>query len=265
MCCPPFSRHFRCIAVFRTVSRFVGSCPPHALVPRLARAILLTRRDSPQVVRQGGPKMLAHVPKTIVHVLKEDRLFPPSEDFTNQSQIRSLAEYQRLWNEAATDPEQFWAKLAGELHWFKPYDRSAASGRSRWPSGSSAARRTSSYNCLDAHLGTPRAGQGGHHLGGRARRLARADLPRCCTAKCVEVRQRAQGAGHRTGRRGGDLHAHGARAGRRHAGLRPDRRGPLGGFRRVLGRGHRRPEQRRAGRSFRSRPTAAGGAARCCR
>ena len=33
--------------------------------------------------------------------------------------------YEELWNEAAGDIETFWGKLAGELHWFKPFRQSA--------------------------------------------------------------------------------------------------------------------------------------------
>ena len=71
-----------------------------------------------------------------------------------------------------------------------------SSGTSRLPSGSSAARPTSPYNCLDAHLGTAAAEQGGHHLGRRAGRQPRAHLRRAAP-RGLQVRQRAQEAGHR--------------------------------------------------------------------
>lgn len=82
--------------------------------------------------------MPAQLPETILHIMKEDRLFPPSEEFASHARIGSLAEYQRLWNEAATDPAAFWGKLATELHWFRPFTE-ALVGASRWPSGLPAA------------------------------------------------------------------------------------------------------------------------------
>ena len=49
--------------------------------------------------------------------------------------IKSLAEYQSLWDEAAADPEKFWADLAREeLHWFEPFEKRWF-GRSQLHSG----------------------------------------------------------------------------------------------------------------------------------
>ena len=55
-------------------------------------------------------------------VMQEDRLFPPSAEFSAQARIRSLEEYQQLWDRAQADPPEFWAELAREeLHWFEPF------------------------------------------------------------------------------------------------------------------------------------------------
>ena len=54
---------------------------------------------------------------------------------------------------------------------------------SRSPNGSSAARLNAAYNCLDRHLTDRAAQQGRAHLGGRAGRFARADLPDARRAK----------------------------------------------------------------------------------
>ncbi len=83
------------------------------------------------------------------------------------------------------------------------------------------------------HLGAgrPERRAAAHHL----RRAARAGLP---------DRQRAQGDGRRPRRPGGDLPADDPRGGLRHAGLRPDRRDPLGGVRGLLARRAGQPDQR---------------------
>ena len=112
----------------------------------------------------------------IDNVMKEERLFPPPAEFSAKARIRSMDEYERMCKEAADDLEGFWGRLAGELHWFKPFAK-VLEWKSRSPSGSWAARRTSSYNCLDRHLRRPAAEQGGLDLGGRAGRHPRADLP----------------------------------------------------------------------------------------
>ena len=55
-------------------------------------------------------------------VMQEERLFPPSPAFAQAAHIGSLEQYEALWNEAGTDSEAFWGKLAEEeLHWFTPY------------------------------------------------------------------------------------------------------------------------------------------------
>jgi acetyl-CoA synthetase len=88
-------------------------------------------------------------------VLQESRTFAPSAEFSARARIRSLAEYERLWEEAAGDIEAFWGRLAGELHWFKPYERVLEWNEpfARWFVGG---QTNASYNCLDAHLGGPR-------------------------------------------------------------------------------------------------------------
>ncbi len=56
-------------------------------------------------------------------VLKEQRVFEPSEEFRSRAHIKSMAEYERLYEEAERDPEGFWAGIARELHWFEPWTR----------------------------------------------------------------------------------------------------------------------------------------------
>ena len=91
----------------------------------------------------------------IDNVMKEERLFPPSESFSAKARIRSNEEYLALWNEAAADIEGFWGRMAAELHWFRPYDKVLEWKMpvAQWfPGGQTNA----CYNCLDIHLGTPR-------------------------------------------------------------------------------------------------------------
>ena len=88
-------------------------------------------------------------------VMKEERLFPPPKAFAEKARIGSMEEYERLWKEAADDTEGFWGKLAGELHWFKPFDKVLEWDEpfAKWFVGG---QTNVSFNCLDAHLGTAR-------------------------------------------------------------------------------------------------------------
>lgn len=88
-------------------------------------------------------------------VMREDRLFPPPAEFARRARIGSLADYERLWKEAAADIEGFWGKLAQELHWFKPFEKTLEWREpfAKWFVGG---QTNVSYNCLDVHLRTPR-------------------------------------------------------------------------------------------------------------
>ena len=91
----------------------------------------------------------------IVNVMKEARLFPPPKEFAAKAKIGSLEQYEKLWNEAAGDLEAFWGKMAGEIHWFKPYTKVLEWNEpfAKWFVGG---QTNVSYNCLDAHLSTSR-------------------------------------------------------------------------------------------------------------
>ena len=86
--------------------------------------------------------MAAEASGGIDTVMHESRLFPPSADFAAQARIKSLAEYEALWNQAQADPTSFWADLArDELHWFQPFRDTLV--WNRLPNGSWVARRMS--------------------------------------------------------------------------------------------------------------------------
>ena len=90
-------------------------------------------------------------------VLHEDRVFPPPEAFSARAHIKSLAEYQQLYEESVTKPDEFWARQAREeLNWFRTWDKVLEWQEpfAKWFVGG---QLNVSYNCLDRHLGTPRA------------------------------------------------------------------------------------------------------------
>jgi acetyl-CoA synthetase len=91
----------------------------------------------------------------IESVLKEKRLFKPRAQFSQQAHIRSLAQYRKLYNESTKDPEKFWAKIAGELVWFKKWSKVLdwKYPFARWFLGG---KTNISYNCLDRNLSSGR-------------------------------------------------------------------------------------------------------------
>jgi acetyl-CoA synthetase len=90
---------------------------------------------------------------SIDSVLKENRIFKPSEEFSRTAHIKSLEEYERIYREAESDPEAFWGRVAGELHWFRPWDR-VLEWESPWAKWFTGGQINISYNCLDRHVST---------------------------------------------------------------------------------------------------------------
>lgn len=94
------------------------------------------------------------VQSTIESTLQEKRLFHPPAEFSQLAQIKSLEEYQRLYDRAKADPEKFWATLAEqELHWFQKWD-TVLDWQPPFAQWFGGGKLNISYNCLDRHLTT---------------------------------------------------------------------------------------------------------------
>jgi acetyl-CoA synthetase len=92
----------------------------------------------------------------IESILQEKRLFSPSGEFSQQAHIKSLEQYQELYNKAKADPEKFWGELAEqELHWFQKWDR-VLDWQPPFAKWFVNGKINISYNCLDRHLTTSR-------------------------------------------------------------------------------------------------------------
>jgi acetyl-CoA synthetase len=87
--------------------------------------------------------------------LNEQRVFPPSTDFSKRAHIQSADMYDALARRAQEDPEGYWAGIASELHWFEPWQKVLEWNLpfAKWFVGG---KTNVSYNCIDRHLQTPR-------------------------------------------------------------------------------------------------------------
>ena len=104
-------------------------------------------------------------------ILQENRKFEPPAEFSRNAHIKSLEEYEKIYKQAAENPEEFWAGIAKELHWFKPWTK-VLEWDAPWAKWFVGAETNISYNCLDRHVLERQATQSGLHLGRRARRCA---------------------------------------------------------------------------------------------
>ncbi|WP_194863187.1 acetate--CoA ligase [Myxococcus sp. AB036A] len=87
-------------------------------------------------------------------VLTEARVFPPPEAFAGRAHIRSMEQYQQLWDEAAKDPDKYWGDRAREeLYWKAPFQTVLDWNppHARW---FVEGKTNLAYNCLDRHLAT---------------------------------------------------------------------------------------------------------------
>ena len=90
---------------------------------------------------------------SIDSILKETRVFKPAETFSSQAHISSIEQYEQLYQEAADDPEGFWARIATDLHWFKPWEK-VLEWETPWAKWFVGGELNLSYNCLDRHVTT---------------------------------------------------------------------------------------------------------------
>jgi acetyl-CoA synthetase len=84
-------------------------------------------------------------------LLDEQREYKPAADFIQQANVSD----DHLHKAAEKDPEQFWAKVAGELDWFVKWDKVLEWSEpfAKWFVGG---KLNVSYNCIDRHLKGPR-------------------------------------------------------------------------------------------------------------
>jgi acetyl-CoA synthetase len=84
-------------------------------------------------------------------ILQENRKFEAPAEFSRSAHIKSLEEYERIYKRAAENPEEFWAEIAKELHWFKPWTK-VLEWDAPWAKWFVGAETNISYNCLDRHV-----------------------------------------------------------------------------------------------------------------
>jgi acetyl-CoA synthetase len=80
-------------------------------------------------------------------LLREDRNFPPPDEF----RARAIVRDERLYEDAAKDPEAFWARLAGELEWSRPWTKVLdwQPPHAKWFVGG---QLNASVNCVDRQV-----------------------------------------------------------------------------------------------------------------
>lgn len=90
----------------------------------------------------------------IESLLSEKRVFPPPAEFSSRAHVRSLADYEALYQRAAADLEGFWAEEARRLEWIQPFSQILDESKAPFVRWFHDGKLNLSANCLDRHLGT---------------------------------------------------------------------------------------------------------------
>ena len=88
----------------------------------------------------------------IDHLLQETGEITPPLHVAQQA---TLQDYDAVYQRSIEDPEGFWAEVASELHWYKPWNKVFQWDypNFQWFLG---AKCNITYNCLDRHLDSER-------------------------------------------------------------------------------------------------------------
>ena len=99
-----------------------------------------------------------HSNKNIESFQTEDRIFPPSAEFSASAHIKSMEEYEALHQQSIDDPEKWWSSQAEFLTWQKPWDSVLDWSEAPFAKWFSGGKINACENCLDRHVA---AGKGG--------------------------------------------------------------------------------------------------------
>ena len=115
--------------------------------------------------------------------LRENRVFPPSPEFSSKAHIQSLEQYESLYKQSIDDPEGFWASVAEDLHWFKRWDKVLdwKLPSAQWFAGG---KLNLCYNCVDRHALGPRRDKTALIWEGEPGEVRRLDIHRIVRTKC---------------------------------------------------------------------------------
>lgn len=93
--------------------------------------------------------------KNIESHLEENRVYTPSEEFSQSARISSMSQYRKLYKESIDKPDVFWAREAAELQWQQPWSQVLdwKAPFAKWFVGG---KLNVAENCVDRHAASSR-------------------------------------------------------------------------------------------------------------
>ena len=90
---------------------------------------------------------------SINNILQEKRLFTPSNEFVENSNIKSFEELQSLKKQSLDNPIKFWESFANsEIDWFEPFQTVLDKENEPFFKWFTEGKLNITYNCLDRHI-----------------------------------------------------------------------------------------------------------------
>ncbi len=89
--------------------------------------------------------------KPVDHEEMEGEVYFPAAEVVEAANVR---EYETLYQRSLEDPAGFWAERAGELEWFRPWDRVLDDSQPPFYKWFTGGETNIAYNALDRHLKT---------------------------------------------------------------------------------------------------------------
>ncbi len=92
---------------------------------------------------------IQHLFESVSH---ENRSFPPPAEFAAKARVPSMEAYREEYERSMADPEAYWEEVAGELHWFKRWDKVLDESEKPFFQWFAGGRTNLAYNCIDRHI-----------------------------------------------------------------------------------------------------------------
>ena len=90
---------------------------------------------------------------SIDNILEENRVFPPSNEFSSKSRLNKVDQLIELKNQAKNDPIKFWKTFANsEIDWIEPFQTVLDSKNAPFYEWFKEGKLNITYNCLDRHI-----------------------------------------------------------------------------------------------------------------
>ena len=85
--------------------------------------------------------------------MSKNKVFKPSGDWIKKSHVGSLEEYEKIYHNSMSNPDEFWGTIADRLKWYKKWDSVSdvdyKKADIKWFLNG---KLNVSYNCLDRHV-----------------------------------------------------------------------------------------------------------------